>query len=314
MHKTSLVTFFFNLKDLSDSTDETRPLEFYLEKGKPTLQINAPMYIFCDKTTRSHLEELRNSLAKDAKTVYIEKSISEYDHYNFIKDSLIKTYGNRNRRVTRSYFLTMTFKMVALLIASQRDDFKTPYFCWLDLGCSHVAPTNFQNAIEQILQNPNTGVSVCSIHYHGAKELEDTTEYCINGKCGLAGTLLTADKIHITKLYPRYMRILYEHVEKSIWYSDEQILTYCYYRHPEIFNIYYGDYSSVLLNYHDINADWESIDQFLIKEAMKVGDFTEAKQIAEKVKMSIDSKKIIVDPPVVQYLNFIINGSVCFHS
>lgn len=312
MAKTSVVTFFFNLNELEDSNNETRPLEFYLTKGKPTLQINAPMYIFCDKTTRPYLEELRNSLAP---TIYIEKSISEYDHYNFIKDSLIKTYGNRNRRVTRSYFLTMTFKMVALLIASQRDDFKTPYFCWLDLGCSHVAPANFQNAIEKILHNPNTGVSVCSIHYRGEKELEDSADYCINGKCGLAGTLLTADKEYITKLYPRYMRILYEHVEKCIWYSDEQILTYCYYRHPEIFNIYYGDYSSVLLNYHDIISDWESIDQFLIKEAIKVGDFTEAKQIAEKLKMSIDSKKIVIEEPSVsQYLNYIINGSVCFHT
>jgi hypothetical protein len=313
MSKTSIVTFFFNLKGLSDSNMETRSLDFYIEKGRPTLAIKAPMYIFCDETTRPLLEDLRNSLAKDVPTVYIEKSISTYEHYNLLWETLEKTYGNKNRRVTRSYFLTMTFKLVALLISSQRDDFKTPYFCWLDLGCSHVAPDNFQTAIHKILLEPSERISACSINYRGEAELEDSADYCVNGKCGLAGTLLTADKEHIIKLYPRYMRILYEHVEKGIWYSDEQILTYCYYRHPELFNVYYGDYSSVLVNYHLIKADWESIDRFLIKEAFKNGDVDSAKRIAMKVKESLDRGALVEKPEVSQYLNYIITGSVCYN-
>ena len=206
----------------------------------------------------------------------------------------------------------MTFKMLALLLASQQDVFSTPYFCWLDLGCSHVAPDNYEEAITKILVSPREKISACSIHYRGEAELEDSSTYCNAGHCGLAGTILTTDKMHLMNLYPRYMRILYEHVEKGIWYSDEQILTYCYYRHPDLFNIYYGDYSSVLLNYHGIKGDWESIDRFLIKEAIKIGDFTQAKEIATKAKEAIDSGDLIVSSDDKTYLTYIIQGSISF--
>ena len=48
----TIVTFYFNLKNLEDSTEITRDPSYYLEYGKHTLQINNPMVIFCDSVTK----------------------------------------------------------------------------------------------------------------------------------------------------------------------------------------------------------------------------------------------------------------------
>ena len=60
--RTTLVTMYFNLKNLPDATTVVRPESFYMEKGKAILEINSPMVIFCDNTTHSKIKEMRDGL------------------------------------------------------------------------------------------------------------------------------------------------------------------------------------------------------------------------------------------------------------
>jgi len=67
--KCTIVTFYFNLKNLEDTNIPTRSPSFYLENGKHTLQINNPMVIFCDSVTKPLIQEIREKLT-DKPTIY----------------------------------------------------------------------------------------------------------------------------------------------------------------------------------------------------------------------------------------------------
>jgi hypothetical protein len=106
--KCTIVTFYFNLKNLEDTNTSTRPPSFYLDNGKHTLQINNPMVIFCDSVTKPLIQQIREELTKSP-TIYIEKNIIEYDHYKMnyltIKENRtsIGSYQDKNNRSTASY-------------------------------------------------------------------------------------------------------------------------------------------------------------------------------------------------------------------
>ena len=145
MFKTTIVTMFYNLKKLKDATHSTRPLEFYVKNGTPTLMLPYPMVIFCDDETIDILREVRDKVGKDIPTTYIVKPLTEYDFYqlNFdiIQESRRKRqylYDSADQRNTTSYFLITMFKTICLRIAKMRDEFQTPYYAWVDLGCNHV--------------------------------------------------------------------------------------------------------------------------------------------------------------------------------
>ena len=283
MAKSTLVTFFFDLTQLEDSIPSTRPSEFYLNNGKNTLSIDNPMVIFCDSTYKSKIEEIRNTVCPNASTVYIEKNIDLYDHYKLNWPLLDKKRTKPGSRVNRSYFLTMTFKYVALLIASQRNDFSTSHYIWIDFGCSHVAPTDYIKNAKALLDNPRPKVGICYIHYRTNNELLDSSLFCNKGACGTAGGIISVEGSYMVMLYARYMRIFYEHIEKNIWHSDEQIMTYCLHRHPELFDYYYGDYKSLLVNYHEIKMDWHHIRWYFIENALIDNNFTKANDCIKKI-------------------------------
>ena len=54
-------------------------------------------------------------------------------------------------------------------------------------------------------------------------------------------------------------------------HNDEQVMTYCYDKHPELFNLYYGDYYSIFTNYHKSNQDQNCIFYHFIGNALGCG-------------------------------------------
>jgi hypothetical protein len=286
-YKSTVVTFFFDLSKLEDYVPNNRSIDFYIKNGRNTLMIDRPMVIFCDPSHKKNIEEIRNECCPNIPTVYIEQNLQEYEHYKLNWPLLDKNHVYSNSRVNRSYFLTMTFKYVALLIAAKRNDFSTSHYTWIDFGCSHVAPKNFVESARLLLDNPRPRIGVCYIRYRNHKDLIDSSSFCKRGQCGIAGGIISVEREYMFKLYPRYMRIFYEHVEKQIWYSDEQIMTYVHDRHADLFDVYYGDYKSLLTNYIAIKDDWHHIRWFFINEAVKAGDYQSAKQTLNKLLESV---------------------------
>lgn len=308
---TTIVTMFFNLKDLQDSSKETRPLEFYLKNGKGTLKINNPMIIFCDAVTKPYIKNIREELS-DAPTIYIERDINSYDYYklnwSIINENRKKAGTYKNSRNTPSYFLLTLFKIVAIKIALDRNDFSSTHYTWVDFGCSHVMGDSLTDDVMNIIKNPKPKITVVYIHYRSHKELGDMVKICNDGTCGIAAGIFSAEATFINKFYSCAWSIFYEKLSKGIGHTEETIMTYCYDRYPELFTLNFGDYNSLASNYHHVVKDYYPIKYYFISNAINAGKHELAKIAAQNIKDSLKLGLITLPVEEREYIDTIINS------
>ena len=308
-HKTTIVTFYFNLKNLRDATESVRPREFYMEKGRATLKLPYPMVIFCDENTYGDIKEIRDQEVSDTTlTKYIVKNLTEYDFYkenwDIIHDNrkhFAYLYNSENRN-TSSYFLTCMFKIRALYITKQHNYFSTPYYAWIDFGGSHVL-NNFDEAARRMVENPKPKISLCYIHYRGKEELKDMRLFYANGgECCVAATAFTIEHEYVNIFYNGIFSIFHETLANEVGHSDEQIFAYYYDRYPNTCNIYYGDYYSILTNYYNVVDDFDSICFYFIEQALEKKRPDLAKECAQQLLQSVNDGKLHIDNHQIQFL------------
>jgi hypothetical protein len=312
--KTTIVTMFYDLSKLNDCSNQTRTSEFYLNYGRGTLSIPNPMVIFCAPDMRSKIETIRNELVNpdEIPTVYVEQSITDYDFYKINhpiitanrKGSHIYTKGHRN---TASYCLLTMFKPIALQIAFEQNNFDTDYYAWIDFGCNHINNMEVRDTAMQVLNNPRPKIGVLYIHYHSLKELSDMTRYVPGGPCGIAATAFTLEKAYVSKFYNCMVSIFHEQVMKGVGHSEETVMIYCHSRYPELFTVHYGDYQSVLTNYHSIHENYHTIKYHFIENALNEGDITVAKDAAEKVLTSVQKGTLAISDAEVAWISNILS-------
>ncbi len=301
------VTFFFNIKKLPDATTTVRPVDFYLEKCKPTMSAKCEMVIFCDSEYKPLIETIRNEFAPGYKTHFIEKNITEYDffkqNYPIVKANRANSpaYNAPDQRNTASACITYCFKFPALQMAALIVPDATHYL-WLDFGCSHVA----RNAIEGInamIHNPRPGIGMCYIHYRPHNILQDMNNYLKNGNpCTVAATVFSVDRASLVPLYTRIMSLFYEMLSKGVGHNCEALLSYMYDRYPEMFSLYYGDYGSCLNNYVNITEDYHAIRWYFIQQALNTGQHHLAKEAAINVLKSVQLGKIQITQSEIDFL------------
>lgn len=303
---TTIITMFFNLKKLKDSTELTRPLEFYIENSSHVLKLNYPMVVFCDEDTHELLKSIRDREVIDNKTQYIIKNIEKYEYYqncwNIINENRNQNGFPLDRRNTVSYLLMGMFKPFAFNYVNQYNFFNTSHYAWIDIGCNHVVK-ELQKYAPLMLDNPNPKVSVCYIHYRGQNELKNMKEYMkYGGPCGIASTSYTIEANYVSRFYTSMFSIFYEKLYVGVGHTDETVMTYCYDRYPEIFDIYCGDYGSVFINYHTLTQNIDIIIGCFIMNAINNNRMDLAKDISQKILKYNNN----LDESSIQYLKSII--------
>ncbi len=165
------------------------------------------------------------------------------------------------------------FKFQALKLAKKHVPLSTHYI-WVDIGLSFAVRNrgNFETDLTTIMNKPNEKISCCYIHYRNKNELYPMTKYLFGGgRCAIASGLISVQTDFVECLYNEMFRILYEQISLGIGHAEEQILVYVYDQHPEWFNIYYGDYGSLLTNYHRSVEDIQCIQNNFISNAKHAG-------------------------------------------
>jgi hypothetical protein len=262
--KTCIVTMFFNLSKASDASSATRPLEFYIKHGAPTLSLPHFMVIFCDEETKPLLESMRGDLP----TKYIVRSIFDYDHVKALRPIVVKNREARaydDKRNTVSQFMVTSFKPTAIYLAKLSVEADT--YMWVDFGGSHIAQ-DFLGGVARIIENPRPKITLCYIHYRNTRELYPMSKYlATGGPCGVAATVFTVSADHVDRFYTSMMSVQYEQICEGVGHNEEQMMIYVYDRHPEWFSLYYGDYYSCVTNYHKSVADLDCIHYNFIRNA-----------------------------------------------
>jgi hypothetical protein len=304
------VSMFFNLKPLGDSNEAVRPSEFYEKNCRATLSIKSPLVLFCDSVTRKWIQPLRSKLS-DAPTYYIEKPLQEYDFYalnhpiivaNRKDKSLYQDPSNRN---TPSYFLTCMFKVVALKLASEIVP-DASHYAWIDFGCQHVV-WEAESRLETVLNSPRPKVAMTYIHYR-SNNFINNVERCLwsQGVCSLAGTVYTVEKAYVNVFYSRCLSVFYEQLSLTVGHNDEQVYMYVYDRFPELFTLVYGDYYSVVSNYHGPVRDYHTIKHCFINTAIAAGRRDLASDCAIALIKSYETGKLILYKDDLDYISSLV--------
>lgn len=253
-----LVSMLFDLQAYDPTNRGTRPLSFYLEKGRPTLELNYPMVLLCDATTRPLLEAIRG----DRSTIYIEKSLTDYDLVRTTLPMITESragnpvYSETNR-VTPFYWLVCMMKTYALLQAKLVSP--DSHYLWIDLGISHMA-RGLPTAVDAIAASPRPKIACCFIHYRTKEELYPMESFLRHGgPAAIAASAFTVEHAYVDRLYTAMLAVFYEQVSRGIGHSDEQCLVYVADAHPDWFSFYVGDYPSCLTNYHTLREDSLSV-------------------------------------------------------
>jgi len=283
-----------------------------MEKGRETLKLQNPMVIFCDETVHPIIKAIRDEEVSDQTlTRYIIRSLTDYDLY---RDNYPIIRKNRegvdlyvNDRNTSSYLLVQTFKFLAIQTAYQKNFFNTPFYTWIDFGGSHIM-RNFNQGAIKALQNPNEKVSLCYIHYRSHSELQNRLLNRIQGGyCGIAGTSFSVQAEYVSRFYNGCMSIFNEMLSRGIGHGEEQILTFFYDRFPELCTLSYGDYYSILNNYHNPVEDISAIRHYFINEAMNKGRPDLAKQCAKALLNSVQRGLLQLDEQGIRELGNLVN-------
>jgi hypothetical protein len=289
----TIVTFFFNIKLFPDATELVRPKEFYMEKGRVTLGLDAPMIVFCDDSSVDYIKGIRG----DKPTEYVVKSIVEYDffedHVDIIRKNRVGIAKYVTSRNTPSYSMLMLFKIHAIYQAFIKNPFKTTHFAWIDFGGSHVM-RDIEKYGPQMLAKPHPKVSFCYIHYRSSAELAPTATYINGGQCGVGAGAFTVEGVYAGRFYHGCMSIFHDLLSKGKFHADEQILTYFYDRYPDLCTLYYGDYYSLVSNYNAVHGDFKCIWTNFIREARNKGRLDLAKAATKAVMDSVEKGLIKV--------------------
>lgn len=288
---TTLVTGFFNIKNVKDATTLSRPLEFYLENAKYTLSQPFPMIIFCDPTLHGHIMGIRDRECPDNQTIYVEKNITEYETWNQCKSIIIKNREGDpqyiNSRNTPSYLLVTSFKYQAIKMAYDMNPWKTSHFAWIDFGGGHVCK-DMAEYLPEIVRNPGPKVSMLYIHYRSAADVADMKKYMRGGPCSIAGNFWTVEGSYVDRFYLATQELFYKQLYEGVGHNDEQTLSFIHARYPDLFRFYWGDYSSVYSNYYYVRKDYGSVRWHYIQNALNAGDRNAAREAAQNVVQSCD--------------------------
>lgn len=284
------VTMFFDLKSLPDATDSVRPVDFYVKNGQTTLSQKCPLVILCDKATRPWIEEFRTRLAPGVETVYVERSLMDYEHYR-LNHSIIKAnrVGNSNyvgSRNTPSYCLTTMLKFQAIKTAHEIFPSASHYF-WIDFGCAHIAK-DAEVYLPKMLEKPNPKICCMYIHYRHTTDLRRMETYLSAGNpCALAATIFSVENSLVNSFYTRGLAIFYEMLSRGVGHNEEAVLIYLYDRFPEMFHLYYGDYYSTASNYHYVCRDYPAIKAFFLRNTIHCGRLDLARACVSNILESV---------------------------
>lgn len=313
--KSTIVTMFYNLKDLEDSSNETRTTEFYMNHGRGTLGLSHPMIIFCSPDTQPAIQAIRDELVDQTNipTMYICRKLQDFDFYSQNiqtvcdqrKGSSIYTKSHRN---TPSYCLLTMMKIIVLQMAYQRNPFHTEYFAWIDFGANHIPGNQLSKAAIRMLESPKPRVSVCYIHYRSKAEIGDMRQFVPGGPCGIAATAFTVEGSYMSRFYHAMLSMFHEQLLKGVAHSEETVLTCCYDRYPELFTLSYGDYNSVCTNYHRPLESFGTIRTFFIPNAQRAGRHDLAAEAASAVLKCVETGDLVLGENDRNWLRGLIDG------
>jgi hypothetical protein len=151
-------------------------------------------------------------------------------------------------RNTASYYLLCMARYDAIKKVIEKNPFNSTHFSWINICIERMGQKNLLN-LELALSQYRDKFSTCYIDYippHFTIYLKDYYKY---GRTSLCSGFFTGNKEYMYTFCNKIEEAFLETLEKGYGHADEQLFLMVYYKNPELFDFYYGDYQQMITNY-----------------------------------------------------------------
>jgi hypothetical protein len=250
----TIVTAYFNLTKMVDASTEIkqRDLAYYMTNANMTMALDQNLVVYCDPESLPYLKALRPSYLID-KTKYI---VTEFADINIVKTNYERLVSIRQRtgycadaRNTSSYYLFCLTRNELLLKTMEENPFNSTHFAWCNI-CIERMGWKSGHFFPKIWQEFRDKFSTCYIDYQPKSlAIDNVKEYYRWGRCGMCSGFYTGNKYYLTEVCKEVINTFYQMLDLEVGHADEQLFSIVYFRRPELFDFYYGDYTEMIINY-----------------------------------------------------------------
>lgn len=273
----TIVTAYFDLTKMPDASREikNRPLEHYLTSSIATLSLDQNMIIFCEPENKELMLTHRPAWLH-AKTQFITMSFEQFPLTQY-RNRIIENRRNHpyrfDARNTASYYLLCMSRYAMLKTAIVINPFKSTHFAWLNICIERMGFTNLIELDNVFAQNRDK-FSTCYIDYRPKWLVEDPPNYFQHGGlCSMCSGFFTGNAHYMKEFCNEIEKAFLDYLERGYGHADEQLFSVVYFRKPELFDFYYGDYFQMIRNYVWIKEAPTAPLNNLIQNSFNNGDY-----------------------------------------
>ena len=268
----TLVTAYFDLTKCPDASREIKERDgtYYLKYANGCLNLNYNMVIFCDPEYESSIWEKRpRHLHYRTKVISVSFEDMKMTKYRekIVQNRIDHPYYFDNRNIP-SYYLLCMARYDALKRVIEENPFNSTHFGWINICIERMGPKNLEN-LDLALSQYRDKFSTCYIDYippHFTLYLNDYYQY---GRCSMCSGFFTGNKKYMYEFCDTIEEAFLNTLEKGYGHADEQLFLMVYYKKPELFEFYYGDYQQMITNYTYTHENPEITCRLLIPKAFK---------------------------------------------
>jgi len=291
----TVVTMLYHLPRYGD--DFNKPIEFYLNNGLFVLSLPVNLVVYCDEPEKEFIMKVRSQYGFEKYTKVIAKPATEFSLFNLRhkirKNRVGNHWYNKSNRNTPNYAALVSSKFNIVQDAIRNDYFNTEYFAWLDFGCKYIVG-KYINEFVRCLECYRKQGSFCYLEYTPKDVRNNYSKYYQFGRAAFAATFFTGHKSYLFPIMAECERLFVETVNKGYGHAEEQIIPFIYFEHPEWFDLFYGYYYQLFVNYDKTRTNATRIINNIIAPARLDNEYYVGYHAAMKVLEAFEKEDLNV--------------------
>jgi FkbM family methyltransferase len=180
-----------------------------------------------------------------------------------------KVNPDSDDRNTASYYLLCIARYAMLKTAIDMNPFKSTHFAWLNMCIQRMGSKNVKE-LPRVFSGFRDKFSTCYIDYIPKDQLLSAVR---SGRCGMCSGFFTGRADYMKSFCNKIEEKFLHYLQLGYGHADEQLFSAVYFDHPEIFEVYYGDYTEMVTNYNWIQERPSEPLRLLISGSYNARDY-----------------------------------------
>ena len=186
--------------------------------------------------------------------------------------------------------------------AIELNPFRSTHFMWLNICIERMGIRNVRE-LPRVFQVQRDKFSTCYIDYQPKEDyLEKVMRF---GKCSMCSGFFTGRADYMKSFCDAIEAKFVDCVNLGYGHADEQLFSLVYFDSPDIFEVYYGDYTEMITNYEWVHERASEPLRLLITHSYEKGDFATCKPACDKLWESYKRGYARLSSNEVEYLAFL---------